>query len=46
VKHEIVDGLEQNENGLTPARAPHFGKHHFLFTVIKRYCTKALPILS
>jgi hypothetical protein len=38
--------LEQNEHALMPARAPHFGKHHFLFTVIKHYCTKALPILS
>jgi len=46
VTHEIFCVLEQQECELTPAHAPHFGKHHFLFTVIKHYCTKALPILS
>jgi len=46
VTHEIFCVLEQQEHELTPARAPHFGKHHFPFTVIKHYFTKALPILS
>jgi hypothetical protein len=45
VTHDFFSVLEQQEHELTPARAPHFGKHHFLFTVIKHYCTKALPIL-
>jgi hypothetical protein len=46
VTHEIFCVLEQQEHELMPAGAPHFGKHHFLFTVIKHYCTKALPIPS